>query len=537
MKACVIQPKYSMEYTDAEKNVQWILDEMDKCDGSLDLIVLPESCDMPANTASREERDQCVARYRDALYNKARQTAARCGANVCINLRHPGEKGLINATYMFDRRGEIAALYKKQHTTPGECGYPEMDCGYTYEFEPPLVAEVDGVRYGFLTCYDFYFYEYYGQLARQDVDVIIGCTQQRTDSHEYTEVTCKFLAYNTNAYVVRASVCMNEGSDIGGGSMIVAPDMRVLANMESRVGMAAAEFDPKAKHYKPAGFGGDMTAHWQYIERGRRPMKYRPAGSAIVPDDSHMAYPRVCAHRGFSTIAPENSLPAFGAAVALGAQEIEFDLWPTRDGEIVSLHDDTLERVSDGEGKIWDKTYEELTRLDFGAKDSEPFRGLRVVTFEDILKKLACHTVMNVHVKTRDDESPYDIKTLRKILDLIEKYDCRKYCYFMTSNDTFLAQIGETAPGFCRCVGESSQHFEIVNRAIRLGCEKVQLFKPYFNQEMIDKAHDHGILCNVFWSDDPQEARRFLDMGIDTILSNDYLKVARAVEAWKRERK
>ena len=53
-----------------------------------------------------------------------------------------------------------------------------------------------------------------------------------------------------------------------------------------------------------------------------------------------MPYPRVCAHRGFSTIAPENSMPAFGAAVAMGAEEIEFDLWYTKDGEIVSIFDE-----------------------------------------------------------------------------------------------------------------------------------------------------------------------------------------------------
>ena len=70
----------------------------------------------------------------------------------------------------------------------------------------------------------------------------------------------------------------------------------------------------------------------------------------------------------------------------------------------------------------------------------------------------------------------------------------------------------------------------IVDRAIALGAYKVQLFKPYFNQASIDKAHAHGILCNVFWADDPAEARRYLEMGIDTVLTNDYLAVYNAVK-------
>ena len=536
MKACVIQPKYSLDYSQSEERFRWETEALDRCDESMDLIVMPESCDIPAYAGNRKEREKSVERYNKPLLEKAAQTAKRCGAVLCLNARLAGEKGLINTTYIFDRQGNLAGTYKKQHTTPGECRFEELDSDYTFESEAPTVVEIDGVRYGFLVCYDFYFYEYYAALARQNLDVIIGCSHQRTDSHQATEVTCKFLAYNTNAYVVRASVSMDEDSDIGGGSMIVGPDMRVLANMESRVGMATAEFDPKAKFYKPAGFGGRQAAHWEYIEDGRRPMKYRPAGSAIVRDDAHMPYPRVCAHRGFSTIAPENSLPAFGAAVALGAEEIEFDLWPTKDGEIISLHDDTLDRVSDGSGKIWEHTYEELKKLDFGFKHAEAFSGLRIVKFEDILKKFACHVIMNIHLKTRDDTSPYDMAIFKKIIDLIEKYDCRKYCYFMTSNDTFMKQIGEYAPGYQRCVGESSEHFRIVDRAIEMGCEKVQLFKPYFNQAMIDKAHEHGILCNVFWSDDPEEARQFLDMGIDVILSNDYLRVANAVKEWKKKK-
>lgn len=58
-----------------------------------------------------------------------------------------------------------------------------------------------------------------------------------------------------------------------------------------------------------------------------------------------------------------------------------------------------------------------------------------------------------------------------------------------------------------------------------------------FNQEMIDKAHEHGILCNVFWSDDPEETKRYPDMGIDVILSNNYLQIANTVKEWKESKK
>ena len=74
-----------------------------------------------------------------------------------------------------------------------------------------------------------------------------------------------------------------------------------------------------------------------------------------------MTYPRLCAHRGFGK--PENSLPALSTAVVLGTQEIEFDLWPTTNSEIVSIHNKTLERVSNGSGSDINHSYTELYDL------------------------------------------------------------------------------------------------------------------------------------------------------------------------------
>ena len=88
------------------------------------------------------------------------------------------------------------------------------------------------------------------------------------------------------------------------------------------------------------------------------------------------------------------------------------------------------------------------------------------------------------------------------------------------------------APDIAVCVGwdGNKEPLSIVKRAIELGAKKVQLFKPYFNQQSVDLAHANGILCNVFWSDDPDEAMRYRKMGIDCILTNDYLTIKNALE-------
>ena len=99
----------------------------------------------------------------------------------------------------------------------------------------------------------------------------------------------------------------------------------------------------------------------------------------------------------------------------------------------------------------------------------------------------------------------------------------------MTGNDEMLKKAKAYAPLIGICVGAGSNAWEIVDKAIAIGAEKVQLFKPYFDQAMIDKAHLHGIKCNVFWSDEPEESRKFIDMGIDCILTNDYLNIKTAL--------
>ncbi|MBR6708377.1 MAG: hypothetical protein IKL84_01705 [Clostridia bacterium] len=529
MKVCIVQPYYSTEWEKTEELLQWELDAMDRCDESMDLIVFPEASDVPALTKNRDQYHESYRRNNARILKKAAETAKRCNSVLFINAAYDTGKGLRNTTYAFNREGEIVGHYFKEHPTNGEVFKRCQDAAYSYEPTSPTVVEIDGLRYCFLTCYDFYFYENFANIARRRPDIIIGCSHQRSDRHDVLEMMSQFLAYNTNAYVVRSSVSMDETSDIGGASMVVGPDGRTIVNMKSRIGMETCEIDPHKKYYKPAGYRNPESAHYEYIEVGRRPWKYRPSGSAIVLPDHLASYPRLCAHRGFNTVAPENSMPAYAAAIALGAQEIEFDLWETKDGEIVSIHDRRLDRVSNGTGCVWDYTLEELRQFDFGKGFDGAYSGMKVLTFEDILRQFSCHTIMNIHIKSRDVTAPLDENYLKKIIRLIELYDCEKYVYFMTGNDVLLRQLGELAPHLQRCVGGGNGKDIIVERAIEMGCEKVQFVKGHVTREKVELAHAHGIRCNIFWSDDPAEATEFLDMGIDTILTNDYQRMAAAL--------
>ena len=302
-------------------------------------------------------------------------------------------------------------------------------------------------------------------------------------------------------------------------------------NMFSRVGTLTVEFDPHAKFLKPAGYAsGIVSTHPEYVERGRRPCKYRQGGSAIVPCLAEAPAKRLCAHRGLSAALPENSMPALGAAVALGASEIEFDLWPTRDGRAVSIHDLDLMRLAGVPGKVTDMAFDELRRIDFGALHGERMKGLRILTPEEILDKFACHVQMNVHVKGGE---AWEEDVLARVVRSIREHEAERHCYFMTSCKAIQAQLARLAPEIPRCMGnggcDNASRPDIVDNALECGCTMVQLFKPRFDQALIDRARAAGLRLNVFWSDDPAEARLFFDMGVDTILTNDWLPMSVAL--------
>ena len=535
MKAYIIQPYYSFNEADLDKCFYGMLDLLDTVPDDADIVVLPEYCDVPAACDSKRGFHGALEKYNAVIKGKAAEAAKRLNSIVFFNAADKTPTGWRNTTYALDRNGNTVGKYYKAHPAPSEVktereGGNELDVSYSYEFRLPDVIEIEGIRFGFMTCYDFYFYESFAPLARQNVDIIIGCSHQRTDTHEALSIINRFLCYNTNAYLIRSSVSLGEESEICGCSAVIAPDGKVLADMKSRIGIACAEFDVKDKYFKPAGFRGKLKSHYEYIEEGRRPWLYRNGGASVVPFEKYMPYPRLCAHRGYHTAAPENTMPAFGAAVAMGAEEMEFDLWSTADGELVTAHDPMLERVSNGSGYIMVHTLKELKALDFGTCFDPDYKDLRIPTFEEILQKFAGRIIMNIHVKIWDSDD--NDRMIEKIASLIEKYDCVRHVYFVSSNTNALLEMRSRLPHSAYCQGAARGNDVMVELAIKHGFEKVQFVNWFpYDKAMIDRCHEHGIICNFCSADDGKTAKELLDMGIDCVLTDNFHRVHSELEA------
>ena len=253
-----------------------------------------------------------------------------------------------------------------------------------------------------------------------------------------------------------------------------------------------------------------------------------------ILDTEKMPYPRICAHRGFSAIAPESTMVAFAGAIALGAEEIEMDLWQTTDGVIVSSHDRGLERVSNGTGDLKNHSYKELMELDFGGKFGPEFAGMKIASFEEITKRFAGQVIMNLHLRHEDEDIDSIRSYVGKIVEIIERYGNEKYCYFMASNIETLMMLKESFPQIERCAGELDESHPcmyLLERAIIASCSKIQLFSPYFERGtrevgedfvsyIVKKAHENGIICNLCIADEPHLTREYLAKGVDTLLTN-----------------
>ena len=222
---------------------------------------------------------------------------------------------------------------------------------------------------------------------------------------------------------------------------------------------------------------------------------------------------KFCAHRGLSKLMPENTLPAFAAALSLGADEIEFDIRLTKDQKLIVSHDGTLERISDGEGKLKEKTLDELLQLNIGVK-----HGWEVgfCTAEEVFAQFANKIVFNMHLKEHGEDG----YLIRELVKLVEKYDAWENVYFAGSPSE-LEWMEKIAPEIPRtAIQLPKDTVEIYEMATRYHCTGVQFWLGMFDEELIRKMHDSGIRCNLYYADTPEDYDKYFAMGIDTLLTN-----------------
>ncbi len=159
----------------------------------------------------------------------------------------------------------------------------------------------------------------------------------------------------------------------------------------------------------------------------------------------------MAAHRGDKDCRPENTIPAFQHAIALGADGIETDLHQTKDGEIVMMHDLLVDRTTNGSGRVCDMTLEELRRLDAGVKFDEAYRGTQVPTFTEFLDLVAPYDdlLLNLEIKDYPEElGDFAYRTVDQIVAMVEERGIGDRVMFNSFSWRTLKYLHETYPAY-----------------------------------------------------------------------------------------
>jgi glycerophosphoryl diester phosphodiesterase len=225
---------------------------------------------------------------------------------------------------------------------------------------------------------------------------------------------------------------------------------------------------------------------------------------------------RICAHRGLSEACPENTLPAFAAALACGADELELDLWLSHDGVPVVCHDPTVDRTCNGHGRLCDMPWVAIHGLDAGVKHSLAWRGVRVPRLEEVLDLVNRPVALNLHLK----EPGPNGQLVKSVASLLRQRGLMNAAY-MAGDEAVLQASLAHAPDLARaCLQSQHQPSELLRCALKYQCQRLQFSRHHVTPELIQQAHKAGLICNLFWSDETPDALDFARQGIDVILSN-----------------
>ena len=241
--------------------------------------------------------------------------------------------------------------------------------------------------------------------------------------------------------------------------------------------------------------------------------------------------PRLFAHRGGARIAPENTIEAFAAGLAAGADRLEMDVHATSDGHVVVLHDPTVDRTTDGTGPVREMTLAELHRLDAGARfagDAGDFpfrgRGVRVPTLAAVLEAFP-GVPLNVEIKQDEPHIEY------AVLAVLDRFDARAQVLLAAEESTIMARIRTAAPDVLTSFS-AADVLEFVTAwhggtldAYRPPGIALQI-PPSFGEtqlvtaESVAIAHGMGLEMHVWTIDDPAEMAALLDLGVDAIMTD-----------------
>jgi glycerophosphoryl diester phosphodiesterase len=222
------------------------------------------------------------------------------------------------------------------------------------------------------------------------------------------------------------------------------------------------------------------------------------------------------AHRGASGLAPENTHAAFAAALETGVDAIELDCQLSADGELVVIHDETLDRTTDGHGPVGDRTWAELARLDAGAWRGERFRGERIPRLAGVLAQVRGRARLNVEIKSARDLGMVE----PRLATLVGAGDADRVL-FSSFHPAALRRLRAEAPWAALGVlWDRGSAEDALALAGEVGACCLVPGWPLVDRALVEAARGRGLGVWAWTVNAAEEMRRLAALGVDALFSD-----------------
>lgn len=217
-------------------------------------------------------------------------------------------------------------------------------------------------------------------------------------------------------------------------------------------------------------------------------------------------------HRGASGEEPENTIRAIVRALELGAEGIEIDVRVTRDGELVVIHDATVERTTDGVGAVEAMTLEELRALDAG-------KGEKIPTLREVIQVVSGRAWLNIELKAKGTAA----RALREICQAVEECGVRREDFTISSFDheeLALAAEGEAGPSVPIGLLLGRWPLGLVRLVQRVRASSLHVPARWVSPRRMVLAKALGLRVLVYTVNDPAEMTRLQCLGVDGVFTD-----------------
>jgi glycerophosphoryl diester phosphodiesterase len=226
----------------------------------------------------------------------------------------------------------------------------------------------------------------------------------------------------------------------------------------------------------------------------------------------------VCAHRGASGHAPENTIAALEKAIALGAAMAEIDIQQTADGRFAVFHDDNLDRTSNGAGPLWEKTLAELQCLDAGSWFGPEWADERIPSLEKVLEITRGRLPLNIELKLHGHERNVVDLALRALHDNNIEDHCPQKSLVTCFDHRVAAAIKRADPALS--VGAILGIEQFSTPVFALAVDVLSAEKSLVDEDFMARARGAGKQVHVWTVNEPEEMLRLIDLGVDAVITN-----------------